>query len=284
MEVSVDFMRSKVIRSASVEALVEQYSWQAVPDQEAVQEQIYQVALKYKKYDSVESIAAGDVAALTMVSDVKKFNRKLKLQVGANMFDRELEAALVGGEAGKTFAVSHPAGQITCTVEAIQRLVVPALTDEMAQQLQIDGISTAAALKEHYLAENLKKQLQNEVFDFIPVFLSQWGFEIDEQDLTDMDEQEMERCRGISQSMGMVFDEMTEQQLLGAVGRPSIPAFREMIHGYHRKTLQAMLVEAYLSGKDPAALTPADANPCYSALMERIVLCAMKKIKENATC
>lgn len=284
MEVSVDLMNSKVIRSASVEALVGQHPWRATPDYKAMEEQIYQVTLKHKKYGAVETIAVGDIAALTLVSETKKFNRKLKLQVGANMFDRELEAALVGGEAGKTFAVSHSAGQITCTVEAIQRLVVPALTDEMAQKLQIEGISTAAALKEHYLQESLKKQLLDEVFDFIPAFLDQWEVAIDEQDLIEMDEHEMERCRGISRSMGQVFDEMTEEQLLGAVGCRNIPEFRAMIHEYHKKTLRALLAEAYLSGQDVVPLTPADANPYYGALMDRIVLCALQQMKEKETC
>lgn len=277
-------MRSKVIRSASVEALVGQHPWRATPDYKAMDEQIYQVTLKHKKYDAVEAIAVGDIAALTLVSETKKFNRKLKLQVGANMFDRELEAALVGGEAGKTFAVFHPAGQITCTVEAIQRLVVPALTDEMAQQLQIEGVSCAAELREYYLDESLKKQLQDEVFDFIPILLDEWEFVIDEQDLFDMDEHEMERCRGISRSMGQVFDDMTERELLGAVGCRNIPEFRAMIHEYHEKTLRAMLAEAYLSERDVSSLTPADANPYYGALMDRIVLCALQQMKENVTC
>lgn len=281
---SVDLMRSKVIRSASVEILVGQHSWQATPDYEAMDEQIYQVTLKHKKYDAVETIAVGDVAALILVSETKKFNRKLKLQVGANMFDRELEAALVGSEAGKTFAVPHSAGQITCTVESIQRLVVPAVTDEMAQQLQIDGVATVAQLREHYLDESLKKQLQDEVFDFIPILLAEWEFAIDEQDLSDMDEHEMERCRGISRSMGQVFDDMTEQELLGAVGCHNIPEFRAMIREYHEKTLCAMLAEAYLSGRDVSPLTPADANPYYGALMDRIVLCALQQMKEKVTC
>lgn len=277
-------MRSRVIRSAPVEVLVGQYAWKTMPDYQFADEQLYQVALKYKKYDAVNMIAAGDVAALILVSETKKFNRKLKLQVGANMFDRELETALIGAEAGKTITVSHSTGQITCTVDAIQRLVVPALTDEMAQQLQIDGVSCAAELREYYLDESLKKQLQDEVFDFIPILLDEWEFAIEEQDLSDMDEYEMERCRGISRSMGKVFDEMTEQELLGAVGCHNIPEFRAMIHEYHKKALSAMLAEAYLSGQDVSSLTPADANPCYGALMDRIVRCALQQMKEKVTC
>lgn len=277
-------MRSKVIRSASVEALVGQHSWQATPDCEAMHEQIYQVTLKHKKYDAVETIASGDIAALTLVSEAKKFNRKLKLQVGANMFDRELEAMLIGNAAGETYTVSHPAGQITYTVEAIQRLVVPALTDDMVKSLQVEGVATVAALEEYYLSESLKKQLQDEMYDFIPEFLNHWEFAVDEQDLFDMDEHEMERCRAISRSMGEVFDEMTEEQLLGAVGCHNIPEFRAMIHEYHEKTLCAMLAEACLSERDASALTPADANLYYGALMDRIVLCALQQIKENVTC
>lgn len=281
---SVDLMRSQVIRSASVEVLAAGYSWKATPDYKAMDEQIYQVTLKHKKYDAVKTIAAGDVAALILVSETKKFNRKLKLQVGANMFDRELEAALVGSEAGKTCTLSHSAGQIICTVESVQRLVVPALTDEMARQLQIEGVSCAAELREYYLDESLKKQLQNEVFDFIPILLDEWKFAIDERDLSQMDEHEMERCRAISRSMGQLFDDMTEQELLGAVGCRNIPEFRAMIREYHQKTLRAMLAEAHLSGQDVSLLTPADANAYYGALMDRIVLCALQQMKEKVTC
>lgn len=274
-------MKSKVIASFAVEAAVAAFDWQAKPDWKAAEDNLYQIALRYKRYETVYTVASGDIATVRMEAEAKKFNRTAKLQVGGNLFDKQLEAELIGKAVGASGVCQHPAGPVRYTVVDAQRLIVPEVTDEMAQSAGIEGAETAEALRQHYVTESLKKELYNEVYDFLPAYLEKWQFAIEEADLYEMDEHEMERCRGISRSMGEVFDDMTEQQLLGAVGCPSIPAFREMIHGYHYKTLQAMLAEAWFAGRDPAELTPADGNPYYGALMERIMLCALHKIKED---
>lgn len=270
-------MKSKVLRSSPLAPAVAQYPWQAKPDEQKAQEQIYQIRLKHKHYDRADTVQTGDVATVAMEAEQKKFDRTIKLQVGSNMFDRELEATLVGKKVDTDYVLEHTAGTIRLRISDIQRLVVPALDDEMAVQAGIDGISTAADLNQYYVDEELKKALHNEVFDFLTDYLYQWEMEIDPEELEQMDEAEMERCRGISRSMNMVFDEMTEEQLLGAVGCHDIPEFRKMIHGYHRKSLSAMLVEATLRRQDTQTLELKDANVFYGALLDRIVACAMKK-------
>lgn len=277
-------MRSQVIRSASVAELVSQYTWNARPDMQAVADNLYQIALKHKRYEQADVVQAGDIITVSLESQYKKFNRTTKLQVGGNLLDPQLEAALIGKRVGESGTLEHPMGEITYQIRDAQRLIVPALTDEMAGDAGITGVQTLAELKEHYLDESLKKAIYDEVYDFIPRHLEQWQFAIEEADLYDMDEHEMERCRAISRSMNQVFDEMTEQQLLGAVGCSSIPAFREMIHDYHRQSLKAVLAEAWLSGKDVQALTPGDVNDLHYAFVERVTLYAMTKIKEDISC
>lgn len=271
-------MKSKVLNSSPLELAVAKYPWQAMPDQKKAQEQIYQIRLKYKHYEEGNVVESGDVAAVTMESEHKKFNRTLKLQVGSNMFDKELEAALVGKQVNTDYVLEHSVGTIRYRIGNIQRLVVPELDDEMAVQANIEGVSTAAALEQYYIEEELKKDLRNEAFDFLPDYLMQWDVELSPSELEEMDEREMERCRGISRSMDMVFDEMTEEQLLGAVGCHNIPEFRKMIHSYHRKALTAMLAEATISGKATEKLALTDANLYYGALLDRVVCCALKNI------
>lgn len=277
-------MKSKVLKEYALAPAVAAYSWQSQPDQHSAEESLYQIALSYKRYEAVLSVASGDVVAITMRSEHKKFNRTTKLQVGSNMFDKTLEEALIGKTVDTDYSLEHAEGKVEYRISDIQHLVVPSVTDEMAKAAGIADIETVAQLRGYYVAQGLKEQLYNEVYDFIPKFLAQWQFVLEEEDLYEMDELEMERCRGISRSMGMVFDEMTEEELLGAVGCPSIPAFREMIHQYHRKTLSAILIEAALSGQDSGMLSLADANKYYGALMERIVQCAMKQIQEEELC
>lgn len=277
-------MKSKVLKECALAQAVASYNWKSKPDQQSAEKSLYQIALPYKFYEVVPAVAPGDVVTVTMRSVHKKFNRTTKLQVGSNMFDKTLEEALIGKTVDTDYSQEHAMGKVEYRISDIQRLVVPAVTDEMAKAVGIASIETVAELRAYYVAEGLKKQLNLEVYDFVPVFLAQWQFLIEEEDLYEMDELEMERCRGISRSMNMVFDEMTEAQLLGAVGCPSIPAFREMIHGHHRKTLSAMLAEAALSGQDAETLSLTDANKYYGALMERIVRCAMERIQEEEIC
>lgn len=274
-------MRSCILTQYSLEDAVMAYPWQARPDDSTVAEKLHLIALKYKYYEKAEVVAAGDVVTITMTADHKKFNRTTKLQVGSNMFDKDLETALIGKTADTDYVLDHAVGQVKYRISDIQRLVVPEVTDEMAAKAGIDGVATVADLHRHYILEGLKGKLWDEVYEFLPTYLDRCEFTVEEADLEEMDEAEMERCRGISRSMNMVFDEMTEDQLLGAVGCPNIPEFRKMIHGYHGKTLRAMLAEAAIRGEDPEPLTYQDANPYYGALLDRINQCAMNKIMEE---
>ncbi len=276
-------MKSKVLSSSPLELAVAKYPWQSVPNTQKAQEQIYQIRLKYKHYEEVDTVQSGDIVTVAMVAEHKKFNRTLKMQVGSNMFDKELESALLGKQTGTDYVLEHSVGTVRYRIENVQRLVVPELNDEMAAQAEIDGVSTAAGMEKYYIEEELKKELHTEAFDFLPDYLMQWDIDLSPSELDEMDEREMERCRAISRSMDMIFDEMTEQQLLGAVGCHNIPEFRKMIHSYHRETLTAMLVEATLSGRSTDELALTDANLYYGALLDRVVCCALKN-KGGRTC
>lgn len=270
-------MNSRVLKTSAFEPAVAEYPWQARPDEKNAQEQIYQICLKYKHYDKGQSVQSGDVVTVAMEAEHKKFNRTLKLQVGSNMFDKEVEQSLIGKPLDAAYTLEHSVGTIRLHVCDILRLVVPGLNDEIAAKAEIEGVCTADELHQYFIEEAMKKELHREAFDFLPDYLAQWEMEIDPAEIDEMDENEMERCRGISRSMNMVFDEMTEEQLLGAVGCHNIPEFRAMIHGYHQKTLTAMLVEATLRAEDTQQLSLKDANLYYGALLDRVVLCALKK-------
>lgn len=274
-------MRSKVIKPYSIEKAVRAHTWNAKPDRKAAQDELYQVALKYKRYEPVNQIAPGDIISIAMKSDAKKFDRSLKLQVGSNLFDKILESELSSKLVGQEYRLAHPAGEIVYTVGDAKRLIVPAVSNDMVKELGIAGVETPTALLNHYLRESMKKELYDEVYEFIPTLLDQWDYAIEEEDICRMDEYEMERCRGISVFMGMVFDEMTEQELLGAVGCRNIPEFRAMIHEYHQKSLRAALTEALLSDKAATQITPENVNGLYGALIDRVIQCVLNQIKED---
>lgn len=277
-------MRSKILRACDLMQAVQDFPWKARPDEKSADEKMYQIALPHKRYEQAETVAPGDVVSITMRAEHKKFNRTIKLQVGSNMFDRELEAALVGKMPNREYSLEHPVGTVAYCIGDIQRLVIPEVTDEMAVAAEMEGVHTARALRQYYLKQALKEELRNEAFGFVEKFLKQWEFSIDEAELDEMDEEEMERCRQISRSMNLVFDEMTEEQLLGAVGCHNIPEFRTMIHGFHTKVLSAALAEAAIGGADTAAIPVADTRVHYGALLNRVADCAMHLILEETVC
>lgn len=274
-------MKSRVTQPYSVEEAVRAHTWNAKPDRRSAEDELYQVALKYKRYETVNRIDAGDIVSVAMQSGAKKFNRTVDLQVGGNLFDRLLEAELPGKQVGKEYRLAHPDGDMVYVVQNARRLNIPAVDADMVKELGIEGVETPEALRLHYLRESMKQELYNEVFGFVPELLQKWDFVIDEEDLSQMDEYEMERCRAIAVSKGMVFDEMTEEQLRSAVGCGNIQEFRAMTHEFHQKSLRTALAEAWLSGRTAAEMTPKDVYGLYAAFTDRIVRCALNQMKEE---
>ena len=222
-------------------------------DESAVHKQVEQFCLNFKVYMHQGSIAAGDIATVQLQSADAFFNRTLKINVGKGFYNKELEDALVGLEIGSDCCVEHSkAGRIAVRVLDVQRLQIPELTDALVQQGGLDNIHTAEDYIRKIRRDLSMEDFRDRSYRYIDEVISESEIFVDRDEVESLAAQELNRCRDIAKSQGMVFDEMTEEQLLGAVGQPDIPGFMEMVRGYsHLNICQALLV-LHWQGKDAA--------------------------------
>lgn len=236
-----DGVKSKILNDYDLQKAIDEWHWKSSVDEGAVQENIYQVGLKFKSYQPQEDVWEGDIVTVRISGGTKKFNRTAKIRVGNNLFDKTLESAIVGKKVGEEYACSHPTGEIRYTVLDSSRLIVPFVTDEMAQAEKVENVSNVEELFRYYREQSLSEDIYGESYEFTDWLVSLCQYEIADEDVTFLEEREMERCREIAKSQGMVFDEMSEEQLLGAVGCPDIAAFRKMIRELFTKEIRAAL-------------------------------------------
>lgn len=271
-------MISRVLNVYDMERAVGEWNWRSVPDEGNVQENMYQVALKYRTYEPADRVWKDDLVTVEMASAIKKFDRTLKISVGRGMFDSAFEKELLDKCVGASDLYESGQGEVRYTVKDITRLIVPAVTDEMALAEQIEGVTTAQELYDHYRRQSLMEKLQDESFPFTDDYIGRCRFQIENSDLDEMCETEMERCRKISASLGMVFDEMSREQLLGAVGCENIPQFKSMIREYFQKTLRIGLVNSFLEGYDGERLTCRNIPENCIQFRSKVTDIALKKV------
>lgn len=235
-------MKSYLIRCENLEQAVRDWDWKISDHTEEVRDALEQAVLPYASYISPESVRPGDIVSVSLHSDMARFNRALKLNVGSGMFDRNLEEALSGHKAGDEFSCRIPQGEVVCRIVEISRLVLPEVSDEIALEQGIAGVSTAEELKKYYYKEACGEELRPQIGEFLKCFCDKCEFFISEEDICLMDEEELQRCREISIGMGKVFDEMRGNEMLGAVGCHDIDEFRDMIRALHIGNLKKALI------------------------------------------
>ncbi|MCM1307296.1 MAG: hypothetical protein NC223_01715 [Butyrivibrio sp.] len=135
-------MKSKLIKMYDYkltrlpnEAYVERESIRGEMDKE-----LGRALSKYKKSVHADRIEAGDIAIIDIESEAPKYNRKrLGVNVGKNLYSREIEAALIGKAAGEEFDVeADGVGAHVCVRDATRR-VTPELDDELVLQIMNDS-------------------------------------------------------------------------------------------------------------------------------------------------
>jgi hypothetical protein len=247
---------------------VGEWIWKTAGAEEEAEEKASRIAWKYKRLESQREVKEGDIVTVTLNGPTKKFTRTTQLRVGEGLFDKDLERAFIGKKKGKG-AFLHREGRIDYEITKIERMIVPDVTDDMVKAENIEGIDTLQGLIAYYYRETLRTELAKESYAFTEkYFLPRCEFTIAAEDVAGMTEHEMERCRGISKSMGKVFDQMTQEELMGAVGFPDIPSFKQMLHVYYNRVLRTALLGRALKGEDAEVLTQDNVFDYYKYFLD----------------
>ena len=157
-------MKSKILNDYDLQKAIDEWHWKSSVDEGAVQENIYQVGLKFKSYQPQEDVWEGDIVTVRMSGGTKKFNRTAKIRVGNNLFDKTLESAIVGKKVGEEYACSHPTGEIRYTVLDSSRLIVPfVLASGFVMGKMAFSIRDSVNRKSAEMARDVSEKVANEM-------------------------------------------------------------------------------------------------------------------------
>lgn len=263
--------KSKLIKKYDLYEAINAYKWNYDGCEGSVQEAFYQDCLAYKYYTDSDTIYDQAIATISFESPIKKFNGIRKVRVGTNLFDKDFEKQLLMKKKGVPYTYQD---NIKYTILEIEQLFVPQMSDEIASSKNIEGVKTARDYHDYLYLEQLKDKLYDDSFDFTIDYLNKCEFDINLEDIDILEEKEMNRCRKIGIGLGVVFDEMHGDDLLGAVGCHDIPEFRRMIRSYFTKALKVLLIYNALTHVEVDYNT---VNEKYSDFLDLVVKNASSK-------
>ena len=137
------------------------------------------------------------------------------------MYNPTLEALAIGMQAGETRTATLPEGEVALTVQAVQKRVVPALTDEMAAASKLPGVRTVAGYRRYLLAQQRDKAAAQAAWTLAArikrAVLDESVFVLCKADWKQAVERELDRCRAIARQSGMVLEQMTPEQFAGNI-------------------------------------------------------------------
>lgn len=225
-------MRSRVLqvkdyREVDVKPLLKPFT----PDEEALETELRRLANPYVRWESGETVSAGDQVLCRLVSDCSRFNReKVRFVAGSGMFHRQLESLSIGMTVGETRELDLPEGRVSLTLTGVMNRVVPALTDGMAEKLGLEGVHTVADYRTWLLAQQKEAAFQQDSYEplnrLTQDIISGSEFVLYREDWAAVVNRELDRCRALCRQEGMVLEEMTARQF---EGRIPVKSYHELV-------------------------------------------------------
>ena len=132
----------------------------------------------------------GDTAVLKTESALAKFNKpSVTVTLGRGLYNKELEAALIGKKVGETVSVTVNGEPVTACVLGLKRKQVPEPSDEMVHGLAVKDlrgnlIETVAAYEAHIREQKTLETLANVNYYVMEEILKDYPVEqFDEDDI-----------------------------------------------------------------------------------------------------
>lgn len=235
--------------------------------EEELDEKVKKLLTRHAEPHSAETVETDDFVTLNTSSDVPKFNKKaIALRVGKGLFSKALEDAIVGMAQGEEKTVALPEGKATVCVLAIQRRVLPPLTDETVGMLGMEGVETVEALKAQIVSE-ARAQYVEDMAEAVAVELSNEAnerstFELDDDERKEVLKEGRDMANDMLASAGLDPKTCTDEQVLAVAGRTK----RE-----HYDFLETLSVDGLKSTVLGAILMERDGEPIREGEYEKAV-------------
>lgn len=234
-----------------------------------LERQIRALTRSYKKAVHVNDVKKGDIITVDLKSDNSKFNRQnLKLSVGSNLFDKELEEKLIGLEINQLKEVMIHDQKVEICVKDGTRTIYPTPTNEMVKEYCIKNedlkdIETVEQFKEYYInqfkTEAEEKMINQNVENIINYVLTHTDFEFDEGEIQKI-------CHEIFQDIDMELSQdgksletITKDEFMLTYGVETKEEFEKLIRNEAEWIIASSAFLYTIMGKDPRDYSMYDA-------------------------
>ena len=248
-------MKSKVVKLADYQTELKNFKIDFKLDEAILDEALKSVVIKNKQLVSVNKIEKGNIVTVNLKSEAKKFNKNnVKIIVGSNYFSKDFEAQLIGLTLAEEKIVEADGFAIDTRIVEINRISLPELNDELIKNENIDGIKTVADYKKLIYETNKEKYIQDEVaklsMNILQKLSEESKFDIDDEDVLYMCNNALDFYRKVSKEQGLVFEEMTREQLMAGLAAESIEEVKTREKGYSLTRVKYAAICSEIQKKD----------------------------------
>ena len=192
--------REDAIRSVPTDAELKELARKSI-----VREQLVLVTLPEQ-----ETAAVGDTAVLKVRGKTPKYNKeRVTVTLGRGLYNKDLEAVLIGKKAGEAVELLVDENSVCATVLELKRKQAPEPTDEMVAQLQVkdqqgNPISTVAAYEAYIHQEKIVSTLATVNYYVMTAILQDHPMtEYDEEDIRILGQLEKENLSQLLRQQGI---------------------------------------------------------------------------------
>ncbi|WP_099204007.1 hypothetical protein [Scatolibacter rhodanostii] len=232
-------------------------------DEEAIQYEINRLLNRYLTWEVGEEVHSGDMVVCSLMSSVDKFQKEnIKVIVDSGMFHKSLEHVLIGMHKNEKKTVVLEEGEVQILVKEIQNRVVPNLTNEMVQALNLETVSTIEEYQSYLISEQKQKMVGNDAYHAIKYIMSEVDCNSDlilkQADWKKMAELELAKYRNLSKQMDLVLEQMTKEDFDGKIPVASYFELVTLVQDNAWDTLIHYLIGKYYADQEGYVVSEAE--------------------------
>lgn len=230
------------------------------PD-EYIDGQLKHLTRSGKKNEPASVLEKGDVAVLSLESELAKFNRpSVFITVGGGLFDKEFEETLIGRSVNETFETEKDGKAVKVTVKQAMRTVFPEPTDEMAKAYAeshdgFEGIKTVGdyceKVKTDYIEDKRREIFYGVQDEIVQYVLTHSDWEFDEEELNTFISEEKSYINEELKAEEETLETVSAEKLRTMFGVESLEEFETFIKNAAEQQVAMTLWLAAVNGVDP---------------------------------
>ena len=183
-------------------------------DQGKLDRELQRASNPYIRWEKGTTVSSGDVVVCKLSSSCPRFQRdKVQFVAGSGMFQRDLEGLCIGMSVGETRETTLPEGAVSVSLLKVTNKIVPPLTDDMVEKLEIPEVHTVEGYRAYLVEQQKEEQFWNVLYEpqhyLVDQLINRSEFVLYQED--------WQHLRAISRHEGMVLEDMTPEQFEGRI-------------------------------------------------------------------